>query len=145
MKVNPQILPDRAILNALLIAVFVITFFPSCGIIGKSDSPPDEEDFELFYLRFHNDADFQLSRIDFPIEGGLIEAHGEKNWTPENWPIMRVPVWDINDPAYKVDYQQTDTEFFQKIWIENSGFISEYRFELIRGKWMLVYALEQNL
>ena len=119
--------------------------FSSCGIIGKSDVPPQDEDFELFYMRFHNDPDFQLSRIDFPLEGGLVETQREQEWTPENWPIMRVAVWDINDPKYSIDYEQTEEEFIQKIWIENTGFISEYRFRLIDGRWMLVYALEQNL
>ena len=58
---------------------------------------------------------------------------------------MKVPVWDINDFLCSVEYQQTEDEFTQKICIEKSGFISEYRFKLINGKWMLVYALERNL
>jgi len=58
---------------------------------------------------------------------------------------LRVPVWDIDQPGIEIDYDQTDNSFFQKIWVENSGFLSEYRFELIQNKWYLVYALEQNL
>ncbi|TVQ45066.1 MAG: DUF4348 domain-containing protein [Saprospirales bacterium] len=140
--------PTSSLSNVLFICILllsIITLLPSCGLIGKADKPPAAEDFDLFYLRFHNDPDFQLSRIDFPLEGGLVQSHGEELWTPENWPIMKVPVWDINDPEYSVDYKQTEVEFIQRIWIENSGFISEYRFRLIDGKWMLVYALEQNL
>jgi hypothetical protein len=127
----------------LLLSGLLLT---SCGIFKRADVEPDSpEEFEQFYLRFHESPDFQMSRIDFPIEGKFVDGHSEYRWTEENWEVMKVPIWDINEPGIQTEYYQSETEFFQKIWVDNSGFMSEYRFELINSKWYLVYALEQNL
>ena len=131
----------------LFAGLLLTLLLSSCDLFRKASKPADSspENFEEFYLRFHNDPAFQMSRLAFPLEGKLIESEGETEWTVENWPVMKVPIWDISDPIFKTDYQKEDTEFYQKVWVENSGFISEYRFELRNGKWFLVYALEQNL
>lgn len=133
-------------LHTLLLIVIISMLVSSCGIFDRTVEAPDvPENFEEFYLRFHHDPDFQMSRIDFPIEGKYMDGHTEYEWNEQNWEVLKVPVWDIDQPGIEIDYDQTDTSFFQKIWVENSGFLSEYRFELIQNKWYLVYALEQNL
>ena len=55
---------------------------------------------------------------------------------------MKGRIYEVDKSQYKVEYNKTDKSFFQKVWIENSGFNSECRFELIDTKWYLVYALE---
>jgi hypothetical protein len=103
------------------------------------------ENFDTFYNRFHNDTIFQLSRVNFPLEGFMVDHDGEKNWDKSNWSYLKIKVYDVDTDQFKVYYKKTSNQFIQKSWIENSGFLSEYRFKPINGKWYLVYALEQNL
>jgi len=58
---------------------------------------------------------------------------------------MKVKIYDVDTSEFKTDYRKTDNSFIQKFWIEDSGYLSEYRFNLIRKKWYLVYANELNL
>ncbi|TVR78574.1 MAG: DUF4348 domain-containing protein [Saprospirales bacterium] len=147
MKSQKNSLTRFALFPYLITGLVVSVVLSSCDLFRKASVTPDSspESFEEFYLRFHNDPAFQMSRLAFPLEGKLIDAEGEMEWTPENWPVMQVPIWDINDPLFNTDYTKEETKFHQKVWIDNSGFISEYRFELINGQWFLVYAFEQNL
>lgn len=110
--------------------------------IGKKSSV---ENFDLFYNKFHSDSAFQISRIKFPLEGKSMDGFEKTKWTKDNWTIMKVRIFDIDTTQYKVSYNKTDVTFTQKVWIENSGFSSEYTFELIDNKWYLVFALDQNL
>mgnify|MGYP007113032851 CR=1 FL=1 len=97
------------------------------------------EDFDRFYDKFHQDGAFQMSRLKFPLQGH--DGVGNK-WTKTNWTLMKGRIYEVDKSQYKVEYKKTDKSFFQKVWIENSGFNSECRFELIDNKWYLVYALE---
>lgn len=130
------------------VVLFTVLFtLSSCGLFKKSveEAPPEHESFDDFYYRFHSDPDFQLSRIDFPLEGELVDGSGSQNWTEKNWEIMKVPIYEIEGSEYEVEYHRSDNEFYQKVWLENSGFVSEYRFQRIDGLWYLVFAYEQNL
>jgi hypothetical protein len=105
----------------------------------------DIENFDEFYHKFHTDSVFQMSRIRFPLEGKMIDGQDEIAWTKENWIVMRTKIYDIDHNQYKTSFKKTETTFFQKFWLENSGLSADYRFELIGKKWYLVYALDQNL
>ncbi len=103
------------------------------------------ENFDDFYGKFHSDSIFQLSRVNFPLKGKKIDSSGEQNWSKENWSVLTIPVYDVDTTVFKVRYEHSNMVFSQKSWIENSGFSVEHRFELIKRKWYLVYALEVNL
>lgn len=103
------------------------------------------ENFDEFYGKFHTDSTFQLSRTNFPLKGKKIDSTGEQNWSKENWSMLTIPVYDVDTAVFKVRYEHSNMVFSQKSWIENSGFSVEHRFELIKRKWFLVYALEVNL
>lgn len=117
-------------------------------LIGSGCStlnPLAKEDFETFYKKFHADTTFQLSRIKFPIDGMLVNPNGEKKWTAENWIPLTTPVHKTDTTRFEIEYKKRNDTFMQKSWIKNSGFFTEYRFELQKRKWFLVYAYEQNL
>jgi len=99
------------------------------------------EDFDVFFERFHADSSFQMSRLRFPIRGTDEFA---REWSPENWVLLKGKIFDVNTAMFNVDFKETDTEFTQKIWINGSGFMTECKFEVIDGKWFLVYRLEFN-
>ena len=125
-----------------MLIVFVLFITSSC--VSKRISNR-VENFDAFYDKFHKDTVFQLSRINFPIEGFKVDHEGEKSWDKSNWNYLSIKVYDVDKDTFKVYYKKTSKQFIQKSWIENSGFLSEYRFKPINGKWFLVYALDQNL
>ncbi len=106
-----------------------------------TDTNTTPEDFDVFYERFHIDSSFQMSRLRFPLKGTDEFA---KEWTPKNWALLKGKIFDVDTAMFKVDFKKTDTEFMQKAWINSSGFMTECKFELIEGKWYLVYRLEFN-
>ena len=103
------------------------------------------EDFDKFYERFHEDSVFQVSRLKFPLEGMSIKGYERIQWTKDNIPLLKTKIYDVDTTQFKVTYKKTEKMFTQKVWIENSEFSSEYRFELIHKKWYLVYVLDQDL
>ena len=124
--------------------------FTACSTSKKTDnnsvkkSKSKIEDFDTFYDNFHKDLSFQKSRTKFPLGGKLITEGKEYKWTPENLPLMKVKIYDVDKKTYKTSFDKTDNSFIQKVWLPNSGFKSEARFELIDKKWYLVYVLDQN-
>ena len=103
------------------------------------------EDFDIFYNKFHVDSVFQMARTRFPLEGMSVDGFNELKWTRDNLPLLKTRVYDIDTAQYKIAFKKTQKTFTEKIWIENSGFSFECRFELIDNKWYLVYILDQNL
>jgi len=103
------------------------------------------EDFDKFYERFHKDTVFQVSRLKFPLGGMSIKGFEKIPWTRDNLPLLKTKIYDVDTTQYKVTYNKTEKAFTQKVWMENSEFSSEYRFELIDKKWYLVYVLDQDL
>ncbi|MBK8517648.1 MAG: DUF4348 domain-containing protein [Saprospiraceae bacterium] len=122
----------------------IILSLSSCSVFHKGKKETIE-DFDQFYNRFHSDPAFQMSRINFPIRGKMIDGDNEKTWTKSNWALLKVKIYDVDKKKYKVSYKKTEKSFVEKFWLENSGFSSEYIFEVIDNKWMLVYALDVNI
>ena len=102
------------------------------------------EDFDKFYDRFHTDSAFQLSRVKFPLKGGEVGLDKTTPYTRQNWQMMRTRIYDVDTAKYKVSYNKTDKTFTERVWIENAGLVTECRFELIGGKWWLVYLQDEN-
>jgi len=125
-----------------LVIVLSILF----GLFIKSISSNHSENFEEFNRQFHSDSIFQLSRINFPIEGKLIEGFEKQNWTSKNWELMKIPVLEKSSLYnYKHSVRKTDEVVVEKFWIENSDFLVERRFKKIDGKWFLIYYNDINL
>ncbi|POY38078.1 hypothetical protein C3L50_12445 [Flavobacterium alvei] len=116
------------------------------GLFIKSISSNHSENFEDFNRKFHSDSIFQLSRINFPIEGKLIEGFEKQNWTSKNWELMKIPVSEKSLlPKYKHSVRKTDEVVVEKFWIDNSDFLVERKFKEIDGKWFLIYYNDVNL
>ncbi|NQU31869.1 MAG: hypothetical protein HQ521_01430 [Bacteroidetes bacterium] len=133
-----------------LITITVVISMTSCKSIKNkrtNDLAAESsiENFDEFYNRFHADSLFQMSRIKFPLKGNKVDFEGEKKWSGKNWITMKTRIYDVDTSEFQTDYKKTDISFIQKFWIEDSGYFSEYRFNLIHKKWYLIYANEQNL
>jgi len=103
------------------------------------------ENFDKFYDRFHSDSSFQITRIKIPLKGLRFDGEKEIKWSKDTLPFLSTKIYDVDTTEYKVSFKKTETEFKEKVWIENSGFWCEYKFELIDNKWYLVSAVEHDL
>ncbi|MEM8894114.1 MAG: hypothetical protein AAGC88_06020 [Bacteroidota bacterium] len=100
---------------------------------------PVDEDFETFYDRFHEERDFQLDRVAFPLEGQLTDDQGTSDWTREGWEMHRGKVTEITASNYDTEIIRKDNEVTDKVKLRDAGFYIERRFEQIKGRWFLVY------
>ena len=133
-----------------LISILIFIFLSSCSLI-KNNQTHDSgnktaiEDFDAFYDKFHSDSIFQMSRIKFPLTGFLVDGLKQEKWNEKNWSALKTKVYDVDTTLYRTDYIKTYKSFIEKVWIKDSGFFVEYRFKVIKRKWYLVYAMDQNL
>lgn len=132
----------------ILISTIILFTFISCNRLHikekKNISKSSIENFDSFYDKFHKDSLFQMSRLKFPLKGGPDRGDINEEWTKENWYILKTKIYDVDTTEYKVFYKKRERSFTEKVWIEDSGFSSEYNFELIDNKWFLVSAFELN-
>jgi hypothetical protein len=135
-----------------LILVFVLPFIILTNCHSTSKISREEasirnqgKDFDKFYDKFHKDSLFQVSRIKFPLGGMYVDGITKTRWTRDNLLMMKTKIYEIDTTKYKRTFKKTKNSFTQKVWIEDSGFRSECRFELIDKKWYLVYVYDQNL
>ena len=132
-------------MKILLRTVLIISFVVACHSQRKSLSSVSNENFDEFYLKFHNDSLFQLQRIIFPLEGGKYDYDSEEAWTPKNWQIKKVTVHQVDLQEYSIEFDRSDTLVFERIYLPNSGFDFQCRYRLMNGKWYLFYCIDQNL
>jgi len=102
------------------------------------------ENFDTFFDKFHKDSLFQLSRIKFPLNGGPGNGQINDEWTKENWRMLKTKIQDVDTTQFKVSYRKLEQSFIAKVWLENSGFSCEYKYEIMNNKWYLVAAFEQD-
>lgn len=105
----------------------------------------EEESFEQFYISFHEDESFQLSRVKFPLEGKLYSLEGSQSWSKKDWIPHVQKVTDITDPDYDTNIIRKELEVIDKVRLRETGFSIERRFQKIKGKWYLVYYQTINL
>lgn len=135
----------------LILFLSLTILLAGCGIFKKSKDTHREanraskENFDDFYDRFHKDETFQMSRIQFPLEGIKIDGMNEEAWSRDNWNTMKVKIYDVDTDQFEVDYEKTEDTFTQKFKMKNAEFYAIYRFEKRKGKWYLVYAKDVNL
>jgi hypothetical protein len=100
---------------------------------------PIDEDFDAFYDRFHEEEDFQLDRVAFPLEGNLTDDQGTHQWERASWEMHKGKVTEITESNYDTEIVRKEGEFIDKVKLRDSGFFIERRFERIKGRWYLVY------
>jgi hypothetical protein len=94
-------------------------------------------DFEYFNILFHSNQNFQLSRVKFPLKGGLYTLDGNSKWDKGNW-LFHSEVVGANPPSgYKNSVTIDKNVVHEKIWVENSGIYYDRVFEKIDNEWYL--------
>lgn len=124
----------------VFVAVFVVSFFffrhqrMNAGVGG--------EDFETFHEKFLTDSVFQLSRIDFPLDGlpsvsDTLATRDNFKWTADRWDILKKV--DYSDSGFERDLLQSDV-LVREIFRHPQGYGVEARyFKGEDGKWRLIF------
>jgi len=98
------------------------------------------ESFEDFSIRFYNDSMFQISRIEFPLAGEIVEEDlNIAPIEPKDWVMLKVPTSEIDTNEYKVEITRDSIDISERIYIEDSGVDIELKFKRIDSKWYLIY------
>ncbi|WP_306352587.1 hypothetical protein [Flavobacterium sp. '19STA2R22 D10 B1'] len=103
-----------------------------------------QETFESFYNKFHKDSLFQMSRIKFPLQGKLYDHGEEVEWKKENWSLFIHSLEEVDTTQYKISREITPQIITEKVWIQDSGFFSEMKYEYLNNEWFLTYYNEIN-
>ena len=137
----------------------ILAFIFSCGNnITKNESMPDSnnneknrtsitvvnEDFDMFYQRFHDDTSFQLKRIKFPVNGGYTDFDTTINWTSINWEYLKFTSEHIDTSIYNIKFERKRTKVIEQVNCKDCGFSFEMIFNLIGTKWYLTHREDNN-
>jgi len=113
-----------------------------CCNVSRQVPVSAQEQFEVFYKRFHQDSIFQMQRIQQPLGGYKIEGQQMRTWQEVKWVTHKKGKGEIDESIYEINSEKQEGKIREKITIPNSTFLMERNFERINGKWFLVYCLE---
>ncbi len=123
----------------ILLSLAILT---ACGFQHTTNQ--NGEDFDRFYTKFHEDGDFQMERIDFPLKGTTtyLSEGGSKStfWYKDDWNMhsLMSDTMDLNQNFISADSIMVDVIFDDK-----AVGLTRY-FTLRDGKWYLTYYSEHN-
>ncbi len=100
-----------------------------------------EESFEAFYQQFHQDSLFQNSRLQIPMQGVVIEGKSITKWGDRPWVMHKAGKGTLDPNIFKVEQERVGNRLIERIYEPGSVLYNERHFELIKGKWFLVYYL----
>jgi hypothetical protein len=137
----------RNSISILLLFILYLISIPSC----KEDKQPAEAqtaaardslppDFVEFYKKFHQDSDYQLAHITFPLSGTLRDSSGLDSavtWTRENWKHHQAV---IPDEFWSVDFTiPLEGIIVEFIHARQGGYWMERRFARMDTSWNLIF------
>ena len=140
-----------------LLILALLFAFSSCQNNQKKEVEPGDttagkvqktksitENFNDFYVKFHSDTAFQMTRIRFPIEGNCANYDTVMKWTPKNWGYIRGTVDEIDTTRYNLTFEKKPDVVFEGVYCKECGFSFEARFQRIEGLWYLTYRQDNN-
>lgn len=132
----------------LLYIICFTIFFQSCSIAEDHKSvnnyQENSENFNEFYSKFHSDSLFQVERITFPLKGYKRTTDDDPEkidsvyyWQKNTWEMHKNIT--IDSSVFKEEKVVNNNLIIHRVSIPNSGFLIERHFQLINGKWYLIY------
>ncbi|MBK9270840.1 MAG: hypothetical protein IPM48_04525 [Saprospiraceae bacterium] len=111
------------------------------GMLLFEDLP---NDFKEFYLKFHEDSLFQISRITFPLQGLPEQADPEfigdepYYWSADQWSFQKIAFPDKD--KYRTEYDlMADVLIEERIHELKYGLTMIRRFSKAADGWGLIY------
>ncbi|MCB0685689.1 MAG: hypothetical protein KDC53_04165 [Saprospiraceae bacterium] len=105
------------------------------------------DDFRVFYDRFHQDTNYQIEHISFPLKGLPANADTLSNpdfyWQSASWKWHR-PM-DPNLSGYERQWSAVSDDMIMETIVQKaSGIGMERRFAKMDDEWMLIYYAGMN-
>ncbi len=106
------------------------------------------EDFEAFYLKFHEDSLFQINHILFPLRGlpnnadSLVKVSKNFHWDLESW-RMHKP-FDNRSGSFRRNFSNLNNELITEDIYMKEGFGMSRRFMKTNNDWYLIYYSAMN-
>ncbi|WP_029904181.1 DUF4348 domain-containing protein [Prevotella sp. 10(H)] len=131
---------------AVILGIITTLGLMACNLNSKAandlqSTKQAPENFKDFYEKFLTDEEFQLSRINFPLEGEIIdediEITGEIEET--DWEMLTNSIYEVDTDEYQVEIKEDADEVFHRVYIQDSGVDIIEKYKRIKGKWYLVY------
>ncbi len=101
--------------------------------LPTDDAVEIPEDFLAFYAQFHQDADFQMNHIVFPLSG----KSDTSKWQKNNW-TMHKPI-DLMNGEYVHDIENFAGILTESIIAKDGYFYIIRRFAKTQNEWNLIY------
>lgn len=132
--------------NNLLYTFLLFAIFLSC----KDNTPSIKdsglpEDFISFYDQFHTDSAFQMSRIQFPLNGlpsGLTEeelaASRSFKWQKNDW-VLHKPFNNTDDQFIRTFDPISNDIVIETIQLKSTDIKMQRRFAKLGDDWYLIY------
>ena len=138
----------RQIISLLFSTLTVIMLISGCGSSASSEPEvevtglgSEVEDFSSFYVKFHNDSLFQISRITWPLNGNYVQdssgAAKDLKYIEADWTMHRLM---LNNPDFVQQIEPlTEDLFIEEIKARAGKYKIERRFARLTGGWHLIH------
>ena len=148
--------------TGFLVALLGVLFWLKKDVVPETTDPVTENvslasndlsdmpaGFEAFFNRFHQDSVFQMSRIDFPLEGipsnadSLQLADNSFRWSAQNWVLHRP--FNSHDGQFERKFVPLgDDLVVEQIKVTDGQFGMMRRFAREAEGWRLIYYAGMN-
>jgi len=132
---NRNIVIEFCKASIIILCCFLLT---NCSSTRQLKS---EESFDIFYQKFHQDSLFQVSRLQDPMQGVVIEGKAIQKWGDRPWIMHKAGKGSLDPEIFKVEQERVGNKLIERIYEPGSVLYNERHFELINKKWFLVYYL----
>lgn len=105
------------------------------------------EDFESFYVKFHDDSLFQMSHILFPLRGlptnadSMTVAGGNFHWQESDWKLHKP--FNSKKGEFQREFLSLGDVITEEIYTKD-GFGMQRRFLKTDDEWYLIYYAAMN-
>jgi hypothetical protein len=107
--------------------------------------------FESFISKFSKDSLFQISRITFPLRVQELELSDSSSYIENIIDLSDHRMLDFSPPefkngqeAYTIQNKVEESKATIEVRGIDNGIITDFYFEKIEGKWMLVYWIDSS-
>ncbi len=134
-EVNQKAIIGLTQASIVILCCFLLT---NCG---TSRGLKSEESFDIFYQKFHLDSLFQISRLQDPMQGVVIEGKSISKWGNRLWVMHKAGKGTLDPNIFKVEQERVGNRIIERIYEPGSVLYNERHFELKNGQWFLIYYL----
>ncbi len=121
---------------------FFIVPFVQASIAQEREEEKVDEYFIDFYRNFNRDSVFQSSRINYPLKGEYYDALSDSDQVEYTWTekdSISYKMHKFEKENYRLERKYMGEVVEEKVYLENSGFITVSKFQKIEGLWYLVF------